>query len=41
MESYKVFLNRGLYIIRIGDKSPLIVKPEGAIEVIVLRVLSY
>jgi len=41
VESYRVSLNRELYIIRVGDKSLLTVRPEGAIETVVLRVLSY
>jgi len=40
-KSYKVSLNRELYIIRVGDKLLLTVRPEGAIEIVVLRVLSY
>ena len=40
-ESYRVSLNRELYIIRVRNKSLLTVRPKSIIETIVLGVLSY
>ena len=38
-ESYRVSFNHKLYIIRVGDKLLLTIRPKGIIETVVLRVL--
>jgi len=40
-ESYRVSFNREFSIIRVGNKSPLAIRPKSVIEIIILRVLSY
>jgi len=40
-ESYRVSFNHEFRIIRVGNESPPAVRPKSAIEVIILRVLSY
>jgi len=40
-ESYRVSFNREFCIIRVGNKSPLAIRPKSAIKAIILRVLSY
>jgi len=41
MESCGVSLNYKLRIIEIGDELPLAIRLESAIEIVVLRILSY
>ena len=40
-KSYRVSSNYKFYIVRVGDKSPLAIRSESAIEIVILRVLSY
>ena len=41
VESYSISFNRVFYIVGVGDKSPLTVRPESVIEAVVLKILSY
>jgi hypothetical protein len=40
-ESYKVSLNCKLYIVRVGNKSLLAVRPKSIIKIVVLKILFY